>query len=533
MSHPLFGPEVRLMLQEGNAAEIQTFCETLHPATVAEALADEAIKDEDIWRVLQDTSIRNQAAIFEYFPIDLQVRLAEGSNRPRMARLIEQMSHDDRVLLMRKLPPRVAESILRLVDEADRRDIASLRKYPENSVGALMTTDYSWLPGTMRAGDAVTRLRQQAPNSETIYYVYVLDETSRKLLGVVSLRQLILAQPQEQVRDLLEADLHTLRAADPRDTAAKEFARYDFLAMPVVDDEGRLVGIVTHDDVIDVVVEQATEDVHRLGGLGPLAENYLEAPFLTIWYTRAFWLACLFGAELFTFTALSNFSDEIGKLVVLSLFVPLCISTGGNSGSQAATLITRAMALGQLTLGSWARVLRHELLMGIALGVALAGIAFIRGAATPASVRGGSKDYDSPITFRVPADVTVPSQAGNVVSLPAQGLEMIQEKERPVEVRLPSDGRFETVEVGGYREYRFPAHSEVREPPVDRWKLAQVIAYSVAGICLWGTIVGSMLPFVFKRFGADPGVASSPFVATFVDVTGIIIYFSIAKLFLL
>jgi magnesium transporter len=451
-----------------------------------------------------------------------------------MARLIEQMSHDDRVLLLRKMPPRVAESILRLVDDADRRDIAALQKYPENSIGALMTTDYSWLPATMRAGDAITRLRQQAPNTETIYYVYVLDDATRKLRGVVSLRQLILASPQQPVGELLEAELHTLRATDLRDVAAKEFARYDFLAMPVVDDEGRLVGIVTHDDVMDVVVEQATEDVHRLGGLGPLAENYLEAPFVTIWRTRAFWLACLFGAELFTFTALSHFEDEIGKLVVLSLFVPLCISTGGNSGSQAATLITRAMALGQLSLGSWMKVLRHEVIMGVALGGALAVIAFVRGAATPDSIRGGSKEYETPIAYRAPASVDVDSNgSGGVVKLPAEQLEFIQPVDKPVEVTLPKDGKMEVVEVGGQKEYRFPAKSEVREPLVDRWQLAKVIAFSVAGICLWGTIVGSMLPFGFRWLGADPGVASSPFVATFVDVTGIMIYFTIAKIFLL
>src|SRR5438477_3675711 len=387
MSHPLFGPEVRLMLQEGDAAEMRTFCETLHPATVAEALAGE-FAPEDVWRVLQSTTIRNQADIFEYFPIDVQVRLVEGTGRPHMARLIEQMSHDDRVRLLRRLPPRVAEAILRLVDEADRRDIAALAHYPEGSVGALMTTDYAWLPATLRASEAVERLRQQAPNSETIYYIYVLDESTRKLLGVVTLRDLILAPRHALVRELMEEEVQTLRATDDRERAAQELARYDFLAMPVVDDEGRLVGIVTHDDVIDVVVQEATEDVHLMGGVGPMAENYLEAPFVTIWRKRAFWLACLFGAELFTFTALSHFEDEIGKLVVLSLFVPLCISTGGNSGSQAATLITRAMALGQLTVSNWARVLRHELAMGVVLGLTLGAIGFIRAGLTPQDMIG-------------------------------------------------------------------------------------------------------------------------------------------------
>lgn len=533
MSHPLFGPEVRLMLQEGDSGEMKTFCETLHPATIAEALTGD-FSEEEVWRVLQHTPIRDQAAIFEYFPIETQVRLAEGTGRPHMARLIEQMSHDDRVHLMRRLSPRVAESLLRLVDDADRRDIATLVSYDENSVGALMTTDYAWLPATLRAAEAVDRLRQQAPNSETIYYIYVLDEATRKLLGVVSLRDLILAPRHTLVRDLMEEELHTLKATDDRERAAQELARYDFLAMPVVDDENRLVGIVTHDDVIDVVVEEATEDVHLMGGVGKMAENYLEADFVTIWRKRAFWLSCLFGAELFTFTALSHFADEIGKLVVLSLFVPLCISTGGNSGSQAATLITRAMALGQLNLRSWVKVLRHELFMGLALGVTLAVIAFVRGAATPESVRGGSKEFDQPIAFRLPkaTPVEIP-EPGGILTLPSEGLELIQGKNRAVAVHLPRYGGVDVVDVGDKIEYRCPANSAVREPPADRWLLAQVIAYSVAAICLWGTIVGSMLPFAFKWLGADPGIASSPFVATFVDVTGIIIYFSIAKIFLL
>jgi magnesium transporter len=533
MSHPLFGPEVRLMLQEGDSGEMQTFCATLHPATIAEALTGD-FSVEEVWRVLQHTPIRDQAAIFEYFPIDMQVKLAEGTGRPHMARLIEQMSHDDRVALLRRLSPRVAESLLRLVDEADRRDIATLQKYPINTVGALMTTDYAWLPENLRAQEAVDRLRQQAPNSETIYYIYVLEEATRRLLGVVSLRDLILAPRNSLVRDMMEEEIHALKATDDRERAAQELARYDFLAMPVVDDDNRLVGIVTHDDVIDVVVQEATEDVHLIGGVGRMAENYLEADFRSLWSRRAFWLSCLFGAELFTFTALSQFEDEINKLVVLSLFIPLCLSTGGNSGSQAATLITRAMALGQLNPRSWTRVFRHELLMGLALGATLAVIAFVRGALTPDHIRGGHKEYDEPFALRVSknANVELPPPGG-VMELPADSLELILPREKPVTVQLPKYESPTDVVRGDTREFHFPAKTAITEPPVDRWRLAQVIAYSVAGICLWGTIVGSMLPFLFRWIGADPGIASSPFVATFVDVTGIIIYFSIAKIFLL
>jgi magnesium transporter len=274
----------------------------------------------------------------------------------------------------------------------------------------------------------------------------------RHLLGMVSLHELILARPGTLVRDLMERDVISVRVDEDREEVAKKMARYDFLAMPVVDAENRLVGIVTHDDVIDVVVEEATEDALRMGGVGTIVEHYLDAPFLSVWRKRTVWLSCLFIAELFTFTALAYFEDAIKATVALALFVPLCISTGGNSGSQAATLITRAMALGHIRQSEWWRVLKHELLMGVALGMTLGAIGFLRVVLTPHSVLGN----------------------------------------------------------------------------VDPWRMSLVIGGAVMAICLWGTLVGAMLPLVFKQIGVDPGYASSPFVATFVDVTGIVIYFTIA-----
>ena len=455
MSNPLFTPEARLLLEKDDLAAMEVFCETLHPATVAESLTDDAISVEDVWRFLNTATITNQASIFVYFPLEEQVKLVEGTGRPHMARLIEQMSHDDRVDLLRRLEPKVAESLLRLVDEADRRDIATLVKYPENTAGALMTTDYAWLPANTTVDQALDRLRLQAPDSETIYYVYVVDE-QRRLLGVVSLRELILAPRKAAVNELMDAHPVTVKVNDDREVVAQEITRLDLLAIPVLDAENRLVGIVTYDDVMDVVVSEATEDVHRMGAVAPLEESYLDTSFVKLWWKRTFWLSMLFLAELLTFTVLASFKDAIDAVVVLSLFVPLCISTGGNSGSQAATLITRAMALGQINLRDWFRVLRHEFLMGLALGITLGLIGFGRAFLTPESVR----------------------------------------------------------------------------EPVEGYQLAQVIALSVSSICLWGTLVGSMLPLLFKRIGIDPGIASSPFVATFVDVTGIIIFFRIAKFFL-
>jgi magnesium transporter len=534
MVHLLFGPEVREMLRENDAEGMKTFCETLHPATVAETLAGEFGVDE-VWKFLGNTSIRHQAAIFEYFPIDWQVKMVEGTGRQHMARLIEQMSHDDRVDLLRRLMPRVAEELLRLVDEADRRDIASLVKYPENTAGALMTTDYAWLPAGITVAEALDRLRLQAPDRETIYYVYVLDDR-RKLLGVASLRDLILANRHALIRDVMEHEVVAVRVTDDREQVAKELARYNLLAIPVVNEDGQLVGIVTHDDVIDVVVQEATEDVYRLGAVGPLAENYLEANFATIWRKRAVWLACLFVAELFTFTAMAHFEDAIAQLVVLSLFVPLCLSTGGNSGSQAATLITRALALGQVTLPNWWRVLRHELFMGLALGLTLGVIGFVRGALTPESTRSDTKKLTEAMDFQVPAGKKLEQRPNGTWELPTGSKQVAKtEIDRPIWVTLPEghSGPPATRKEGNNVVYSIPEGSQVRHEAVDRFSLAAVIALAVACICLWGTLIGSMLPLVFKAIGVDPGIASSPFVATFVDVTGIVIYFTIASIYLL
>jgi magnesium transporter len=522
------------MLQENDTAEMKSFCETLHPATVAETLAEE-FQVEEVWRFLQTTSMRHQALIFEYFPIDWQVKMAEGAGRQHMAKLIEQMSHDDRADLLRRLMPRVAEGLLRLVDEAERRDIATLVKYEENTAGALMTTDYAWLPANITVSEALDRLRLQAPDRETIYYVYVLDD-HRHVQGVVSLRNLILAPRHALIRDIMEQEVMAVRVTDDREHVAQELARYDLLAIPVVDADGRLVGIVTHDDVIDVVVQEATEDVHRLGAVGPMVEDYLQGDFFTVWRNRTFWLACLFVAELFTFTALSFFEKQIEELVVLALFVPLCISTGGNSGSQAATLITRALALGQVTLADWLRVGRHELMMGLALGVTLGLIGFVRGWMTPEKVRSDTKTRPEAFQVWVPAgEPALARTEDGAFEVPKGAEEVIRERlQQSVRVTLP-EGQDQPGESANqdYRIYSFPERCKLSFEAVSRWSLALVIAQAVAAICLWGTLVGSMLPLAFRRIGVDPGIASSPFVATFVDVTGIIIYFTIAKIYLL
>jgi len=454
MLNPLLLPELREMLSSGDEKSISEVLTELHPATVADF--SEGLTDEETWRLLDYAPVERQAEVFSFFPLNKQVEMVSGVGRDRMSKLLEAMSPDDRVDLLKQLDTEVVESLMPLVTKAERQDIRTLLSFPEGSAGSVMTTEYASLPADVAVSDAIGLLRQQALSKETIYYIYVLDSDHR-LAGFVSLSELILAKPTARIGDIMHHEVISVRADQDQEEAARELAKYDFLALPVVDDQDRLVGIITHDDVLDVMIEEATEDAQQMGGIVPMEEDYLEAPFLTVWRKRAAWLSCLFVAELFTFTALAHFEDEIAAILALSLFVPLCISTGGNSGSQAATLMTRALALGQLQPSHWWRVLRHELGVGLALGFTLGAIGFVRASMTPASVLGNA----------------------------------------------------------------------------DRWMLALVIAQAVAAICVWGTLVGSMLPLVFKRLGFDPGYASSPFVATFVDVTGIVIYFTIAKAYLL
>lgn len=454
MVNLLLLPEIRQMIAERDEIGLAELMSVLHPASIAEFA--EGLADEEVWQLLQRGSIQRQAEVFPFFSPEKEQSLLQGLGRENMSRLLEAMSHDDRVALLKRCDTTTVDNLLPLLAKADREDIRRLLTYPARTAGAVMTTDYATLPPEITVEEALQQLRQQAPDKETIYYVYVIDE-DRHLIGFVSLRELLVARPTDVIRQIMRADVIRVPADQDQESVARQLSRYNFLAMPVVDEQNRIVGIITYDDVIDVLEEAATEDALHMGAVATFEDHYLNAPFTTVWRKRAMWLSCLFIAELFTFTALSRYEDAISAVIALSLFVPLCISTGGNSGSQAATLITRAMALGQITPSQWFLILRHELAMGLALGGTLGVIGFFRASLTPQSVLGTA----------------------------------------------------------------------------NRWMLAAVIGQSVAVICLWGTIVGSMLPLVFRRLGFDPGYASSPFVATFVDVTGIVIYFSIAKIWLL
>jgi magnesium transporter len=523
-------PELREMLETNDSAGLREFCEAMHPASTAEFL--EELDVSETWQVLSNTTPSRQAGILQYFPEGRKLELVRGASRDRLARIIESMASDDRADLVKDLEDELRENLLPLVAQAEREDIRKLLSFSEDSVGAVMTTDYAWFPEDLTAGEALARLRLIAPDRETIYYVYVLDST-RHLVGVVTLRQLILAKPSAKLSEFMERTVLSVQTAENKEQAAQKLAHYDFIAMPVVDSENRLVGIITHDDVMDVVVQAATEDAYRMGAVGPIEEGYLETNFRTLWRKRAFWLSCLFIAELFTFTAMTYFDEAISAIMALTLFVPLCLSVGGNSGSQAATLITRAMALGQVSLSDWFRVLRHELIMGVALGLTLGVMGFFRAQWTPKDILSNTETVLQPFQIQVPKGQNLEVTEDGLHHVP-MGSVQLRDAKPAMKLSLPNGITPEEHEDrDGNKIYTFPAHTKVHYDPVSKGRLALVVSQSVAAICLWGTLVGSMLPLAFRRIGVDPGIASSPFVATFVDVTGIIIYFSFATAYLL
>ncbi|HVT28054.1 MAG TPA: magnesium transporter [Lacipirellulaceae bacterium] len=532
MINTLYLPELREMLELSDLDGLREFCTALHPARTAEFM--EGLTAAESWTVLQAADPPTRVAIFGYLDRQKQIEIIETCDAESVAPLIADMPPDDRVDLLNAIEPEIATSITTLLPLDARRDIQRLQSYAEGTAGAMMTTDVAHLPESLTVREALEALSKIAEHLETIYYIYIVDDENH-LRGAISARQLVthLGKPNMPIRDLMERDLVTVQALDDQEAVAKKVADYDFLAIPVVDHEQHLVGVITHDDVIDVFREEATEDALRMAAVEPMLENYLELPFRTIWRKRSMWLACLFVAELFTFTALAYFENEIAAVLVLSLFVPLCISTGGNSGSQAATLITRAMALGHVGPSEWWNILKHELAMGVALGVTLGCIGFVRAMTTPQSVLDATEYHEEAIDVVMPNTAELVSKNGKL-ELPV-GSQLTRAKlDHAAIATLPAGGQVDRIQqTPDSVIYRLPPNTEIRFPTNIRWNLSLVVAQSVAAICLWGTLVGSMLPLLFRKLGFDPGYASSPFVATFVDVTGIVIYFTIAHIWLL
>ena len=396
---------------------------------------------------------------FEYLPQDRQKDIVTGlaANVDKITNLLNDLEPDDRTAFFEELPGEVSQRLVQLLSDEEREITTRLLGYPKDSIGRLMTPEYVAVKSYFTVQQALDHIRKFGRDSETLDVIYIVDERW-KLIDDIRIKELILASPSQQVSELCDNRFVALNAYEDQERAVKMFQDYDRMVLPVTDLSGTLLGIVTVDDVLDVVEEENTEDFQKFGGTEGLDLSYTKTSLGEMVKKRAGWLVLLFIGEMLTASAMGYFDEEISKAVVLALFVPLIISSGGNSGSQAASLIIRSLALDELRLKNWWYVMKKEILSGLLLGTILAVIGFIR--------------------------ILIWQKTG----------------------------------IYDYGEYWL-------------W-IGASVSVSLIFIVLWGTISGSMIPFILKRCGLDPATASAPFVATLVDVTGLIIYFTVAALFL-
>jgi magnesium transporter len=371
MVNTLFLPELREMLAENNAPELCEFCTALHPARTAEFM--EGLEPPDAWAVLRHAELKLREEIFGFFPHEKQIEIIETQDRSEVAELLADLPADDRVDLLHDVRPEVVEEILPLLPADERREILKLRAYPEESAGAMMTTEVAMIEEGLTVRRAIDELSREAEHLETIYYIYVVDR-NQHLRGVVTARKLLtaLGRPEQRVSELMNTDLIYVNATDPRNDVTRQVAKYDLHAIPVVDDHQRLVGIITHDDVIDAFREEAAEDAQRAAAVAPLEDGYLQTSLVTLWWKRGVWLTVLFATGMFTATALKFYENKLVAYAWLFAFIPLIMGSGGNTGNQSATLIITALTNGHVSLRDWRKILWRELWVGLMLGGLLA-----------------------------------------------------------------------------------------------------------------------------------------------------------------
>lgn len=454
MLGPLLQPEISDFLARRDLSGLREALASWESPDIADLVGGLPIDQRGlVFRILP----RSLAAeTFEYLEAEAQIELVDTLARDDLIRLLDDMSPDDRTALFEELPAAVSRVLLAQLSTKERRVAAWLLGYPEDSIGRLMTPEYIRVRQDWTVERVLEHIRRYGQDRETLNVLYVIDDTGR-LIDDLRIREILLARPDTKIEEVCDHRYVALKATDDQEQAIEVFREYDRVALPVTDSEGFLIGIVTVDDVLDVAEEEATEDIHKIGGSEALDDPYLLTPVRRLIQKRASWLVLLFLGELFTAAALAHFESDLAKAVVLALFIPLIISSGGNSGSQATTFVIRAMALGEIALRDWWRVLWREVRSGLALGVILASLGFLR-------------------------------------------------------VYIWS----EVFDVYGDHAIR----------------IGLTVGVALLGVVLVGTTAGAMLPFLMRRLGADPAAASAPFVATLVDVAGIVIYFTVASLIL-
>lgn len=370
----LLFPDLRMTLDANDVEGLREFCQALHPAVVAEVIDE--LDPPELWSVLVSCEPVLQAEIFGFLDRRLQIEVVEVADRKTLSKLIEEMAPDDRVDVLEMLDDEKVESLLPLIAQAERADIRKLLSYPDGSAGSIMTTEYASLSEEITVSEALDQLRIQAPDSETIYYIYILDE-GRRLDGIVSLRELIQAKRAATLSEIMHRDVISVRVDDDEEFVARELSRYDFLAIPVVDNLHRLVGIVTLDDALDVLEEEATEDAQMQAAIQPLDESYMTTPFLVLAQKRGVWLVILLAAAFLTAWVMQGYEDLQKSYVWMVWFVPLVLASGGNAGSQSATLIIREMAISEMGSRDKYFILMRELRMALMLGASLMVLSFV------------------------------------------------------------------------------------------------------------------------------------------------------------
>lgn len=436
-------------LQVGDALQMRNFLDHQNISDMAELVYE---YPEHEAKIIAGMSVHRAAGLFKILEFSEQQRIIQTLPPNKTAELLNELPADDRTAFLEELPGIVVRELIKLLDNDERRITLSLLGYPENSMGRLMTPDYVYVYENNTVAEVLDIIRRVGKNSETIDVIYVINEKG-ELLDDLRIREFILTSPEKKVSELMDYRVISLNAYDDQEVASEVFKMNNRVALPVVNNSDKLLGIVTIDDVLWVAAEEFTEDVQKIGGTEALDQPYLDMPIFQLFKKRVIWMIVLFIGELMTISAMHQFEDEIAKVVVLATFIPLIISSGGNSGSQAATLIIQAMALREISILDWWRIMRREIVSGLLLGstLCLLGVAVI-----------------------------------------------------------------------------FIWNSFSDTLGIFYLSIALTIGLSLIGVVLWGTLVGSMLPLLLKRLGADPATSSTPFVATLVDVTGLIIYFSLA-----
>ncbi len=444
----IIGPEIRELIEARNFSALRDVLVDFSPADVAELITDLAEEDQAVvFRLLPRSE---STEVMEYLDPDAQQCVLKAMGREDAARILNDMSPDDRTALLEELPGAAVAQMLTLLSPEERAVAQSLLNYPEDSVGRLMTPDFVSVRSDWSVQQVLDHIREHGRDSETLNVIYVTDERG-SLIDDVRIREILLCPLATRVSDIHDSSFIALRASDEAAGALEKFKKYDRNTLPVIDSEDKLLGIVTVDDMLDVQEEKTTEEIQKMGAVEVLDEPYLEATVLEMVKKRATWLVVLFVGEMFTATAMGHFQAQIERASVLALFVPLIMSSGGNSGSQASTLIIRALAVGELRLRDWWHVMKKEVVSGVLLGGLLGLLGFIR-------IEAWSAVFPS------------------------------------------SYGPFHTL-------------------------IGVAVGFSILGVVLWGTLSGSMLPLLLRRLGLDPASSSAPFVATLVDVTGLLIYF--------